>query len=95
MKYTIKYEYRTFQFNLKPCGNAIVDYTLWEVVRPSWILFKKNYLKTGFFWIDENSDIENCLYGQLRSYLRKEAETENKAKVWKNFTKSCEKPIDK
>ena len=93
MKITICRNNRTFDAYVGSIGTGIAEVSFYEVVRPSWKIFRTKFFPfhSSWFRVNEYSDImigiETCLMGGFHK--------EGLEKNLKEKIKDFEKPIDK
>ena len=93
MKVTINYNNRTFEAYVGGCGCGIVEVSFYEVVRPSWKIFRTTifpFYSSCFF----SEDFETIMAG-IEDCLAKGIAEESKEQVFQNKWKDFEKTIDK
>lgn len=93
MKIQIAENNRLFEANVVSIGRHLVEITFYEVIRPSWKIFRTKFfpLNSKIFSVD---DYENIIDGVRSCLLRVIAEEEHDQKVvekWKTFEKSLDK----
>ena len=76
---------RTFECYASPEGSAMVSVTIWEVVRPTWKIFRTRFYDSKCFWIDDYDSIEMGILASLQYFLDKEHEQNLRANKWKAF----------
>jgi hypothetical protein len=88
MKFDCTIKNRTFEMHVSPEGIGMVSVTVWEVVRPTWKIFRSRYVDSGYFWIDDYSNIRSGAIKVLAHILKEERVFEERAKKWKEFSKT-------
>ena len=93
MKVTINHNNRTFEAYVGGCGCGIVEVSFYEVVHPSWKIFRTTILPfhSSWFFLEDFESImagvENCLANGIAKEL-KEQTLQNK---WKDFANAIDK----
>jgi hypothetical protein len=83
---------RTFEFDAyTEFGGAMVCYSIYEVVRPKWKIFRTRYCDDGAFWISEYPTIKEGLRTGLGYYLARERTDAENRKKFEDFEKSLDK----
>jgi hypothetical protein len=96
MKFTVINNDKMFDIYVSSLGYAMVDVSIYEVVRPN----RKIFFRTKFFPFHTGSffatDFDTIMEGALsvleKGYKEKNRE-EKLIEKWKNFEKSIDKPI--
>ena len=88
MKFYCTIKNRTFEMHVSPDGNAMASVIVWEVVRPTWKIFRSRYVGSACFWIDDYSNIRSGVIKTLARILKEERVFEERAKKWKEFSKT-------
>lgn len=93
MKITINHNNRTFEAYVGGCGCNIVEVSFYEVVRPSWKIFRTTILPfySSWFFLE---DFESIMAG-VEDCLANGIAKESKEQVFQNKWKDFEKTIDK
>jgi hypothetical protein len=96
MKVTIRRDDRIFEAQVTSIGTALAEITYYEVVRPTWKIFRTKFLPFGskVVSVEDFDTIESAVRFGLCICLEVEAEQECIAKKWKNFEKSIDKEIE-
>ena len=76
---------RTFECYVSPEGSDMASVTIWEVVRPTWKIFRTKYYNSKYFWIDDYDSIEMGVLASLQYFLDIEHEQNIRANKWKAF----------
>lgn len=76
---------RTFECYAGLDGSAMVSVAFWEVVRPTWKIFRTKYYDSKCFWIDDYDSIEIGILASLQYLLDKEQEQNIRINKWKAF----------
>ena len=76
---------RTFECYAAPDGSDIVSVAFWEVVHPTWKIFRTKYYDSKYFWIDDYDSIEMGILASLQYLLDKEHEQNIRTNKWKAF----------
>ena len=95
-KVIIKTDDRIFEAYVSSVFPNVVDVTFYEVVRPSWKIFRTKffpYYSTNFYF-SEFEAIEEGIKFSLNKALEKEAEEKAKMTKWQTFEKSLDKTIE-
>ena len=79
---------RTFECYVNPEGSAMVSVAVWEVVRPTWIIFRTKYYNSKCFWIDDYDSIEMGVLASLQYFLDNEYEENIRIAKWQKFERS-------
>ena len=93
MKVTINHNNRTFEAYVGGCGCNIVEVSFYEVVRPSWKIFRTTILPfhSSWFFLEDFESImagvENC----LTEGIAKESKEKISQKKWEEFEKTIDK----
>lgn len=90
MKITICRNNRTFDAYVGSVGTGLAEVSFYEVVRPSWKIFRTNFLpfhSSGFFVQDFPTIIE-AVQACLDKGLEQEAERKEISEKWKNFSEN-------
>ena len=85
-KKTVVIDNREFEchINSEFCGHACAV-SIYEVVRPSWKIFRTTYRAYKVFWIDEFPSVKEGIQKMVKIYLNEENE-ENKIRLkWKEL----------
>ena len=93
MKVTINHSNRTFEAYVGGCGCGIAEVSFYEVVRPSWKIFRTTILPfhSSCFFLE---DFETIMAG-IESCLAEGIAKESKEQIFQNKWKDFEKTIDK
>lgn len=87
---------RTFEFDAyTEFGGAMVCYSIYEVVRPTWKIFRTRHCDYGSFWITEYPSVKEGLRVMLGRYLETERTDAENRKKFEDFEKSLDKPAEK
>lgn len=81
--YTI--DNRTFECYVASEGDAWVSVTVWEVVRPTWKIFRTKYYDSKYFRIDNYDSIEMGVLDSLQYLLEVEDKQNQRIAKWKEF----------
>jgi hypothetical protein len=82
----IHIENRTFEIYAAPsCASGMAEVNIYEVVRPSWKIFRTRYFNSGSFWVEDYDTIFDGAYDLLVSYLDKERASNKVAEKWREF----------
>lgn len=77
---------RTFEITAHPDFNgAMIEYMIWEVVRPKWKFFRTRYCTGGSFWIEDFSTIREGLQYVLNEFLAEEKRDQENKKKFEDF----------
>ena len=90
MKITICRNNRTFEAYVGSIGTGIAEVSFYEVVRPSWKIFRTAFLPfhySGFF-VQDFPTITEAVQACLDKGLKIEAEEKEISEKWKNFSKT-------
>lgn len=90
MKITVCKDNRTFIANVGSIGTGIAEVSFYEVVRPTWRIFRTNLLpfhSSGFF-VQDFPTIVHAVQACLDKGFAIEAEQKEIAEKWKNFSKT-------
>ena len=90
MKITICRNNRTFEAYVGSIGTGIAEVSFYEVVRPSWKIFRTTFLPfhySGFF-VQDFPTITEAVQSCLDKGLKAEAEEKEISEKWKNFSKT-------
>lgn len=83
---------RTFEFDVyTDFGGIMVCYSIYEVVRPKWKIFRTRYCDDGSFWITDYDSIKEGLRAMLGHYLEEERFKAEIRKKFEDFEKSLDK----
>ena len=83
---------RTFEFDAyTDFDGAMVCYSIYEVVRPKWKIFRTRYCKHGCFWITDYPSIKEGLRKMLGYYLEEERTDAENRKKFEDFEKGLDK----
>lgn len=86
MKTTFTYANRVFEIYSHRDGSVLFEMSVYEVVRPTWKLFRTRYFGHKWFFLDDYSTVEEGLKAGLAQLLTEEKEeTERDEKVAKFF----------
>ena len=79
---------RTFELYISPsCVSGMAEVSIYEVVRPSWKIFRSRHFNGGSFWVEDYDTIADGAYDLLAYYLDKERSANKLAEKWREFTK--------
>lgn len=90
MKITICRNNRTFEAYVGSIGTGIAEVSFYEVVRPSWKIFRTTFLPfhySGFF-VQDFPTITEAVQACLDKGLAIESEEKEISEKWKNFSKT-------
>ena len=94
MKIMICRNNRTFEAYVGAVGGSgLAEVNFYEVVRPSWKIFRTNFLPfycSGFF-VQDFPTIGEAVQNCLDKGLEQEAKEKEIAEKWKNFSKTIDK----
>lgn len=88
MKKVYTFENRTFECHVNPIGGALIEVSVWEVVRPTWIAFRTKYMDTLVFCDTEYPSITVGVLCVIDRCLQKERVEKKRAAKWKEFERS-------
>ena len=93
MRVFTKRDDRVFVIYVTPaCCHGMVSVSIWERVRPSWVIFKDKYIDSRNFWLaDYDYSIENGINAMLSGVLHTESVANKIKKSWEDFEKSIDK----
>lgn len=77
---------RTFEITAHTDFNgAMIDYMIWEVVRPKWKIFRTRYFAGGSFWIEDFPTVREGLQHALDEFLAEEKRDQENKKKFEDF----------
>ena len=77
---------RTFELSANmDFHGAMICYSIDEVVRPSWKIFRTKYRDSGMFWLADFDSVEDGLLRQLAKYLDSEQYDLENLKKYQDF----------
>lgn len=77
---------RTFELSAhRDFHGAMICYSIDEVVRPSWKIFRTKYCDSGMFWLSDFDSVEDGLLCQLSKYLESEQYDLENLKKYQDF----------
>ena len=92
MRVFTKRDDRVFVVYVTPIYHGMASISIWERVRPSWIIFRDKYIDSRDFWLaDYNYNIEKGINAALSDVLFKENVANKIKKSWEDFEKSIDK----
>ncbi len=95
-KVIIKKDNRIFEAYVSSTFPNVVDVTFYEVVRPSWKIFRTKFFPfySTEFYSSKVETIEDGIKYSLNKALIKEAEENAKMTKWQTFEKALDKTIE-
>lgn len=93
MKIQIAENDRLFEASVVSIGCHLVEVTFYEVVRPSWKIFRTKFFPLGskIFSVDDYENIIDGVRPCLLQVIAKEEHDQKVAEKWKTFEKSLDK----
>lgn len=87
MKVTICRDNRTFEAYVSSIGFGLADVSFYEVVRPSWKIFRTKFLPfhSASFYVDDYSSIIEAIECKLDNGFRIEAKDKATQAKWQEF----------
>ena len=82
-KMIISYDNRTFEAYVGSLGLGLAEVSFYEVVRPTWKIFRTKLPCYKSFWISDYPTIKEGVYAMLENYLADEAEDKKICDKWK------------
>lgn len=77
---------RTFEIIANPdLQGAIINYGIYEVIRPKWKIFRTRYCDSGCFWTEDFPTIREGLQHALDGFLAEEKRDQENKKKFEDF----------
>ena len=77
---------RAFELIANPdFRGAMINYGIYEVVRPNWIIFRTRYCDSGCFWTEDFPTIREGLQHRLAQFLLEEERDRANQKKFQEF----------
>ena len=95
MKVTINHNNRIFEAYIGGCGCDIVEVSFYEVVRPSWKIFRTTILPfySSWFFLEDFESIMAGIEKCLTEGIAKESKEKISQNKWKDFENTIDKTI--
>ena len=93
MEISINKNNRTFIAYVHSIGTGIAEVSFYEVVRPSWKIFRTNFLPfhSSTFWLEDYESISLGVSACLDKGFEIEQREKEIAEKWENFSKTLDK----
>ena len=93
MKVIINHNNRTFKAYVGGCGCNIVEVSFYEVVRPSWKIFRTTILPfySSWFFLEDFESIMAGVEDCLANGIAKESKEQALQNKWKDFENAIDK----
>lgn len=85
MKRTYTVNNRTFDCYINPLGKALIEVSVWEVVRPTWIIFRTRYMDTRSFFDTDYPSIFLGVLAMIDKCVEEEREEKERCAKWAEF----------
>lgn len=85
MKRTYTINNRTFNCYIKPLGRALIEVSVWEVVRPTWIIFRTRYMGNKSFFDTDYPSIFLGVVAMIDKCVAEEKEENERVAKWREF----------
>lgn len=85
MKRTYTMNNRTFDCYINPLGKALIEVSVWEVVRPNWIIFRRKYMDTRSFFDTDYPSITLGVIAMIDKCIESEREEKARRAKWEEF----------
>ena len=85
MKRTYTMNNRTFDCYINPLGKALIEVSVWEVVRPNWIIFRSKYMDTRSFFDTDYPSITLGVIAMIDKCIESEREENERRAKWAEF----------
>lgn len=81
---------KTFECECTPeLGGSVCGVAIYEVKRPTWIIFRRVYRGYKTFWINDYNTITDGVVGMVEDYLDIQKLSEEYDEKWKEFENDC------
>lgn len=85
-KIEVRKEHRLFECHYSAEFNGhMCAVSIYEVVRPTWKIFKTSYRKYTTFWVDDYATVKEGIIAMVDGYLKDEQENEKLNEKWSNL----------
>lgn len=85
-KIDVRREHRLFECHYSSeFSGRMCAVSIYEVVRPTWKIFKSTYRKYITFWVDDYETVKKGIVAMVEGYLDDENENEKIKEKWGNL----------